>query len=193
MCEQSIFIKNMVCDRCVLVVRRVVNDLGLDAENINMGIIKLVKALTYEQTCELERKLSALGFELIKDKRSLLVEEIKIRIIEYVNQSMVHGNIKLSQYLNERLRYEYNYLSSAFSMIENISIEQYIISHKVEKVKELMFVENLSLTEIAYELGYSSLAHLSAQFKKATGCSPSYYRKCNDINSRQALDKMKIA
>ena len=193
MCEQSIFIKNMVCDRCVLVVREVVSDLGLVAENVNMGSIKLEKALAYESACELEIKLSALGFELIKDKRSLLVEEIKILIIEYVNRSMSYENIKLSEYISENLHYDYNYLTGVFSMVEKISIEKYLICHKVEKIKELMFVENLSLTEIAYDLGYSSLAHMSAQFKKVTGCSPSYYRKIYDINSRQTLDKMKIA
>jgi AraC-like DNA-binding protein len=192
MSVKMLYIKNMVCNRCVLVVNNIIDDLRLSVESIEMGRIKFLDKITHEQMQHLKIILESFGFELVEDKRAKLVEAIKIHVIKFINEESINSHINLSEYLGSSLHYDYNYLSSTFAAVENISIERFLISHKIEKIKELMFVDDLSLTEISYQLGYSSLSHLSAQFKKVTGFTPSQYRKQNDIACRNSLDHLKI-
>lgn len=185
-----IHIKNMVCDRCIMVVSSIVTELELPVISVGMGQVAFSCPLTKEQMSLLNEKLALVGFEQMMDKREQLLESIKDKIISYVNCKK--DNQPLSEYLSSSLGYDYNYISAVFSSAENMSIERYLITHKVEKIKELMFVGHMSLTEIAYQLGYSSLPHMSTQFKKVTSCTPSLYRKRNDINSRKSLDNLNV-
>ena len=185
-----IYIKNMVCDRCIMVVNSIVSELELPVISIGMGQAAFSRPLTKEQMRSLNEKLSLVGFVQIMDKREQLIESVKDKILNYVICKKDSQN--LSEYLTSSLGYDYNYISTAFSSAENMSIERYFITHKVEKIKELMFVGHMSLTEIAYQLGYSSLPHMSSQFKKVTSYTPSLYRKHNDVSSRKSLDNLNI-
>ena len=139
---------------------------------------------------ELQLKLEKLGFELLDDKKSLLIDKIKTAIIELVHRQESLEKTRISDYLKKHVNYDYNYISHLFSSTEGITIEQYFINQKIEKVKELLVYDELSATEIAYRLGYSSLAHLSGQFKKSTGMTPSQFRKLKDMKLRKTLDKV---
>ncbi len=185
-----IYIKNMVCDRCIMVVSSIVTELELPVVSVGMGQVAFSYPLTKEQMSLLNEKLSLVGFVQIIDKREQFLESIKDKILNYVNCKK--DNQPLSEYLTSSLGYDYNYISAVFSSAENMSIERYLITHKVEKIKELMFVGHMSLTEIAYQLGYSSLPHMSSQFKKVTSCTPGLYRKHNDISCRKSLDNLKV-
>ena len=148
------------------------------------------KSLTVGELNSIKEKIEPLGFELIDNKKSRLIEKIKATIIELIHHQDTVEAIKLSEHLKNKLHYDYNYLSNLFSSVEGITIEQYLINQKIEKVKELLVYDELSLTEIAYRLGYSSLAHLSGQFKKVTGLSPSHFKQLKDVRQRRPLDKI---
>lgn len=163
----ELYIKNMVCDRCIKVVTGVLNDIGLEAQNIQLGKATLKKQPTAEQMHTVQESLQAEGFELLDDHRIKLVEQIKQLIINLVHYSHLDEfKENLSYYLSKKLQRDYHYLTNLFSSIENTTVEQYFILQKIEKVKELLVYDELSLSEIAYQLGYSSVAHLSSQFKK---------------------------
>jgi len=171
----QINIKNMVCPRCVMAVEQILDKMNVPFDEVSIGSVKLKKPLTEEEMIVFDQELQLIGFEILKERKQKLVEDIKISLQELIN-SGTDNMLKTSSYLSERFNLEYSYLSNAFSDIQGESIEKYLIKIKVEKVKELLGYES-SLVEIASQLRYSSIAHLSNQFKKTTGLSPSEYRK----------------
>lgn len=184
-----IFVKNMVCDRCILVVHNELEKRGLNVKQVKLGEAELEKELTIEQRKALEASLTLLGFELIDDKKKQLVESIKTHIIKLVHRDESDLKTNLSTYLAESLHHDYSYLSNLFSELESSTIEKYFISQKIERVKELLFYDELTLSEIADRLSYSSVAYLSNQFKKITGLTPTEFKK-QKTNQRKSLDSL---
>lgn len=189
MLNMTIYIKNMVCNRCILVVRQEVEKLGLQVEAIKLGEVTLSKKLDDQQRKQLAGVLEPLGFELIDDKKSQLIAQIKALVIQWVREQDGERTVNLSDILADQLHHDYNYLSNLFSEVEGVTIEKYHIAQKVERVKELLVYDELSLSEIAYQLGYSSVAYLSNQFKKVTGLSPSHFKKIKE-DKRKPLDEV---
>ena len=185
----TIFIKNMVCDRCIMVVQNELNKLGIHAKNVRLGEAELEKNLSAEEKSELERSLTQLGFELIDDKKSRIIEKIKNVIIKLVHHQDNDTKTNLSDLLSTELHHDYHYLSNLFSEVEGTTIEKYFIAQKIEKVKELLVYDELSLSEIAFRLNYSSVAHLSNQFNKITGLTPSHFKQIRE-DKRKPLDKV---
>lgn len=185
----TLFIKNMVCSRCIMAVQQALDKLGLSAENIRLGEVTLKKEPTTAQKAQLETALNTLGFELIDDKKSRLIEKIKNIIIEVVHHQDNDLKTNLSAVLSSRLHHDYNYLSNLFSEVEGTTIEKYFIHQKIEKVKELLVYDELSLSEIAFQLNYSSVAYLSNQFKKVTGLTPSHFKQIG-AEKRKPLDEV---
>lgn len=187
----TLYVKNMVCNRCKMAVRQEVEKAGLTPDNITLGEVTIREEQIAPDTLNrLDKALFNLGFERIDDRKARLIESIKNKVIQVIHYGDP-GNRKLnwSDILSEELHYEYNYLSNLFSSVEGITLEQYIIRQKIEKVKELLFYDELNLSQIAHKLGYSSVAHLSAQFKKITGFTPSALKKSRGINdTRKSLD-----
>ena len=184
-------IKNMVCDRCIKVVREELEALGVTVGQIELGAVQLKETLTQEQLQKVKARLGVNGFELLEDLRLVLVEHIKTLVIDEVQHlkgyKPAHQNF--SDYLAEKCGYDYSYLSHLFSSETGTTLEQYIIAQKIEKVKEWLSYGELSQSEIAWRLGYSSAAHLGNQFKKSTGQTPGQYRKAA-ILVRKALDRV---
>ena|SRR5690606_22096182 len=185
----TLFVKNMVCNRCILVVQNELDKLGIDVKNIKLGEVTLAKDLTIKEKDRLEEALVPLGFELIDDKKGRLIEKIKNIIIDLVHYQDNGTKTNLSDILSDKLNHDYNYLSNLFSEIEGTTIEKYFIAQKVEKVKELLVYDELSLSEIALRLNYSSVAYLSNQFKKVTGLTPSHFKQIRQ-EKRKPLDKV---
>jgi AraC family transcriptional regulator len=185
----KLFVKNMVCDRCVMVVNQELEKLGIKPEQVTLGEVTLAEELDEDKLRDLDEALEKVGFERIDDRRARLIENIKKHVIESIHHRRPEDRkLNWSTILSEKLHYDYNYLSSLFSSVEGITLEQYIIRQKIEKVKELLFYDELSLTEIADRLGYSSVAHLSGQFKKVTGFSPSELKKSRTGAGRKPID-----
>jgi len=185
----SLFIKNMVCNRCIMVVQQELEKLGLDVKRITLGEVTLGKELTSEKRKQIESVLIPLGFEVIDDKKSRIIEKIKNIIINLVHHHDNDTRTNLSELLSRELHHDYNYLSNLFSEVEGTTIEKYFIAQKIEKVKELLVYDELSLSEIAYRLNYSSVAYLSNQFKKVTGLTPSHFKQIRE-DKRKPLDKV---
>lgn len=183
----KLFIKNMVCNRCIMVVEEELKKFGLNPEKVILGEAELEKDPTPEQKEELEKALSNLGFELIDDKKSRIIEKIKNVIIDLVHHQESDNKFNLSDVLSRKLNHDYNYLSNLFSEVEGTTIEKYFIAQKIEKVKELLVYDELSLSEIAFQLNYSSVAYLSNQFKKVTGLTPSHFKQIRE-EKRKSLD-----
>lgn len=185
-----LYIKNMVCNRCILSVRQQLETLGLAYKNVSLGEVELSVQPSQQQIAKLLESLSKTGFELLDDKKATLVEKIKTTIV-----SLIQGynedefNMKLSALLAEKLNTDYQYLSTLFSSIENVTIEKYAILQRVEKAKELLMYDEMNVGEIAEKLGYSSVQHLSLQFKKITGLTPSKFKQLKE-NTRKPLDKV---
>lgn len=169
-------IKFMVSLRCKMLVKRELDGLGIPYNSVELGLIDTVKTVSPNQLKKLKANLLASGLEIIEDRKTILIERIKIVIIEMVHHSDVLPNINYSEYITEKLHLDYTYLSNIFSEVMGTTIQRYIIMHKIEKVKELLLYNQLNLSEISYKLSYSSVAHLSSQFKKVTGLTPSQYR-----------------
>lgn len=167
----------MVSLRCKMMVEQELNRLGLHYVVIELGSVEILEDITPEQRESLKTNLLKSGLELLDDKRSILIEKIKNVIVEMIHYQDELPKTNYSDYIAEKLGYDYTYLSNIFSEVKGINIQQFIIHHKIEKVKELLLYEDLNLTEISYKLHYSSVAHLSNQFKKVTGLSPTYYKK----------------
>ncbi|MDA6068373.1 AraC family transcriptional regulator [Flavobacterium sp. AC] len=184
-----LFIKNMVCNRCIMVVENELEKLDLDFTNITLGEVTLAKELNPDKRNALEAALIPLGFEVIDDKKSRIIEKIKNSIIDLVHHQDNDTKSNLSDLLSEKLNHDYNYLSNLFSDVEGTTIEKYFIAQKVEKVKELLVYDELSLSEIALRLNYSSVAYLSNQFKKVTGLTPSHFKQIRE-EKRKPLDKV---
>ena len=190
MIKSKLYIKNMVCDRCISAVRTVLHSLGLEVEHIQLGEVDVTTndALDIELISE---KLKAQGFELIDDKKSQLINRLKSSIIEEIRSGQPHrkASENFSSYLANTLHVDYTQLSKTFSSLEGRTIEKYIIAQKIEYVKELLMYNELSLSEIAWKLNYSSVQYLSNQFKKATGLTPSNFKALKE-DKRKTLDKV---
>lgn len=187
--RKKILIKNMVCPRCVMVVEETLQNLGLEVHQVQLGEAVVTADVPVSKQ-EIEAKLREYGFELIKGKNQQVVEQIKNELIEYVKGlEETDKTPKLSTYLSKKLNQNYSSLSSAFSESENITIEKYLIHLKIERVKELLSYGELTLSEIAWKLNYSSVSHLSNQFKKVTGMSVTDYKKARD-SFRKSIDRI---
>ena len=176
----------MVCIQCKMVVKSEIEKLGLHYGPGELGEAEIMENISPEQLAILEIALKKSGLELMDDKKSILVEKIKTIIIELVHYTDEQIKVNLSDYISEKLNYDYTYLANLFSEVKGTTIEKFYLSHKLEKVKELLVYDELTLTEIAYRLHYSSVAHLSNQFKKKTGLTPSHFKNLKN-KRRSAL------
>lgn len=173
----KLYIKYMVSLRCKMVVKEELQNLGLNLVSVDLGMVEILEEMTPAQQEQLSVNLLRSGLELLDDKRAILIDKIKKVIIEMVHYADELPNTNYSEYISQKMGYDYTYLSNVFSEVKGITIQQFIILHKIEKVKELLLYDELTLTEISYKLQYSSVAHLSNQFKKITGLSPSFYKQ----------------
>jgi len=181
----------MVCDRCKYAVSNILNDLNIKNLSVSLGVIDFGQShLCNSEITVLRIKLESIGFEIIQDNKSKLIEKIKTSIIELINSQNEFNKLRLSIYLSEKLNHDYTYLSNLFSSVEGVTIEQYFINHKIEKIKELIVYDEQNLTKISQLLGYSSLSHLSSQFKKVTGLTPSHFKRLRNERFRKSLDKV---
>ncbi len=179
----------MVCNRCKTAVQAEFYKLGFHLLKTDLGEVEIVENHLGDKKNELNKNLLGLGFELIDDKKSQTIEKIKNLIVDLVHNKDNEIDSNLSDYLSQHLLQDYNTLSNLFSEVENTTIEKYIINQKIERVKELLMYDELTLSEIAYKLNYSSVAYLSNQFRKVTGLSPRYYKNLKE-NKRRQLDEL---
>lgn len=184
----NIYIKYMVSLRCKLVVMEELKKMGLKYNSIDLGMVELQEKIKPYQREALKKNLLKSGLELLDDHNSILIEKIKNVIIEMVHYSDELPDVNYSDYISEKLNLDYTYLSNLFSEIKGTTIQQFIIYHKIEKVKELLLYDELNITEISYKLKYSSVAHMSNQFKKITGLSPSYYKALKNKRKKNLED-----
>lgn len=186
----TLYIKNMVCNRCIKVVKDEFEKIGLKTKNIILGEVELSVEPTKEQLRNINNVLEQNGFELIENRKAKIIEKVKNIVIKTIyNDEKKSDKKKFSEIIVSEVGMEYHYLSSLFSSLESITIEQYIILQKIERAKELLKYDELTLSEIAYKLGYSSVQHLSNQFKKITGLSASEFKLLTK-NMRKPLDKV---
>jgi AraC-like DNA-binding protein len=179
----------MVSLRCKLVVKEALESLGLHFVILELGIVEIMQDLTEAQHTQLYEMLLKSGLELMDDKKSVLIEKIKNIIIEMVHYSDELPKVTYSDYISEKMGLDYTYLSKLFSEVRGITIEHFIIAHKIERVKELLLYDELNLTQISYIMNYSSVSHLSKQFKKVTGLTPSFFKKLKE-KKRIALENI---
>ncbi len=170
----------MVSTRCKMAVKEELKKLGLHFIVVELGEVDIMERITADQRELLKNGLLNSGLELMDDKRSVLIERVKNVIIEMVHHSEEVIKINFSHYLSEKLAHDYTYLANLFSEVQGTTIEQFIISHKIERIKELIIYGELNITEIAWKMNYSSVSHLSNQFKKVTGLTPSHFKKLKD-------------
>jgi AraC-like DNA-binding protein len=170
----------MVSNRCKIAVKEELKKLGLHFMVVDLGEVEIMESISSDQREELKANLLSSGLELMDDKRAMLIEKIKNVIIEVVHHSDEVIKVNFSNYLSEKLNHDYTYLANLFSEVQGTTIEQFLISHKVERIKELIIYGELNITEIAWKMNYSSVAHLSNQFKKVTGLSPSHFKQLKD-------------
>ena len=179
----------MVCIRCKMVVKEELSKLGLHFTAVELGEVDILEKISGEQHDQFKAALVTSGLELMDDKKSVLIQKIKNIIIEVVHYSEEPLSINFSEFLSQKLNHDYTYLANLFSEVQGITIEKFLIAHKIERVKELLVYNELSLTEIAYLMHYSSVAHLSTQFKKVTGLTPSHFKELKD-KRRSMLEDM---
>jgi AraC-like DNA-binding protein len=175
----------MVCIRCKMVVKDELSKLGLKHMVVELGEVELLEAMTPEQHDEFKVALLKSGLELLDDKKSVFIQKIKNIIIELVHYSEEPLSVNLSEYLSKKLNHDYTYLANLFSEVAGVTIEKFFIIHKIERVKELLVYNELTLTEIAYKMHYSSVSHISSQFKKVTGLTPSHFKQLR--NKRRSM------
>jgi AraC-like DNA-binding protein/copper chaperone CopZ len=185
----NLYIKNMVCNRCIMVVKQELETLGLQPLHVSMGEAELKKQPTGKQMQQLNSRLLQLGFEILDDQKQKQIEKIKSLLIKKVQSGQVEEHFSIKAFLGNALHKDYSYISRLFSEVEGTTVEQYFILQKIEKVKELLVYGEENLSEISYRLGYSSVAHLSAQFKKITGFTPSQFKKLGSTQ-RKPLDAL---
>jgi len=186
----KLHMKNMVCNRCIMVVRELLQNLGYHDTEVLLGEVELKeKTISKKQKEQIDEALKKLGFELIDNRKTQIIEQIKKLVLGYIQSTIDSGSRSenLSSFITRSLHYDYAYLSDEFSAIEGTTIENYFLRQRIEKVKELIVYDQLSLSEIALELGFSSVHHLSAQFKKLTGLTPTHFRKIG-AEKRRSLD-----
>lgn len=179
----------MVSNRCKLAVKEELKKLGLHFIVVGLGEVEIMEDITLAQQQLLQIGLISSGLELMDDKRAVLIEKINNVIMEMIHHSEELPKVNYSDYISEKLNYDYTYLSNLFSEVKGITIQQFIIVHKIEKVKELLFYNELNLTEISFKMHYSSVAHLSNQFKKVTGLTPSAYKQLKE-KKRSTLEEI---
>ncbi len=176
----KLFIKYMVSTRCKMVVKDELKKIGLHFIIVDLGEIEIMENISDEKRALLRKGLANSGLELMDDKKAILIEKIKNVIIEMVHYSDEMPKVNYSDYISEKLHHDYTYLSNIFSEVKGMTIQQFIINHKIERAKELLLYDEYNLTEISYKLNYSSVAHLSNQFKKVTGLTPSHFKKLKE-------------
>ena len=186
------YIRNMFCRRCISTVEELFGQAGIPVSSVTLGeVMVTIDVLDDDRLEKLGQLLLENGFELVNDRKSRLLEQIKATVIDIIHhQDHYELKINWSSYLSEKLNCDYNYLSNIFSTVNGITLERYIMRQKIEKIKEYLFYDELSLKEIAYKLGYSNQAHVSSQFKKMTGLTPSEYKKSRQEMSRTPLDSI---
>ena len=177
----KIYIKFMVSLRCKIIVQQELEKIGIPYLSVELGLVETKDQVSDQERNQLSLNLKRVGLEILEDKRSILIDKIKNVIIEMIHYADELPKINYSDYISDKLGYDYTYLSNMFSEVKGITIQQFIIIHKIERVKEMLLYEKLNLTEISYRLNYSSVSHLSNQFKKVTGLTPSYYKKLKKI------------
>lgn len=185
----KLHIQYMVSERCKLKVKEELKKMHLHFIVVELGAIEIMEELDADQHAQLKANLLTSGLVLLEDKKSILIEKIKNIIIEMIHYHENQPNINYSNYISEKLGYDYTYLANIFSEIKGTTIQQYIINNKIERVKEMLLYEDLNLTEISYKMNYSSVAHLSNQFKKVTGLTPSFFKKMK-IQKREVLENI---
>lgn len=178
----------MVSNRCKDAVKEELKKLSLHFVILELGTVEIMETLTEENRTLLQKGLLASGLELMDDKKAILIEKIKTIIIEMIHYSEENTKTNFSEFISAKLLHKYTYLANLFSEVQGITIEQYIISHKIEKIKELIIYGELNITEIAWKMNYISVAHLSNQFKKMTGLSPSHFKKLKDKRRKPIED-----
>lgn len=183
------YIKYMVSNRCKMMVHDELEKLGLHSFSLELGVVDIKEDVSDDMRARLKVALLRSGLELMDDKRAMLIERIKNVVVEMVHHTEEAPHVKFSVYLSEQLDYDYTYLANLFSETEGITIEQFVLLHKIERVKELLIYDEYNLTEIAYQMNYSSVAALSNQFKKITGLTPSFYKGLKD-KRRTALENV---
>lgn len=185
----KLFIRNMVSNRCKMIVKSELEELGLHYIMVELGVVEIMENISAEQRKILDEQLTQSGLGLLDDKKSVLIEKIKNIIVELVHYSENQLTINFSDYLSNKLNYNYTYLANLFSENQGTTIEHFYLAHKIERVKELLVYDEISLTEIAYKLHYSSVAHLSNQFKRMTGLTPSHYKELR-LKKRNSLEEV---
>lgn len=186
---EILHIKNMVCDRCITAVRSELEKLDIDAKSVVLGEVELTSFIDPETKNQLRDNLEKIGFELLEDKKHQLTERVKNIIIELVHHKNTQLNINLSDYISEQIGGDYSSISKQFSETEHTTIEKFFIAQKIERVKELISYNEWTLSEISDHLHYSSVAHLSGQFKKITGMTPSEYKN-KELKDRKPLNEV---
>ena len=185
----TLYVKNMVCDRCIMAVGNILQKMNLNAISVELGKVKISDSLSEEQRSGLREQLEVIGFELLDDRRNQMIDQIKSVIIDLVHYHNSNSKENLSDLLSRELNQDYSALSKLFSAVEGKTIEHYHIEQRIERVKELIKYDELTLTQIAQQMNYSSTAYLSSQFKAVTGMTPSQF-KAQRENSRRPLDKI---
>jgi AraC-like DNA-binding protein len=181
----------MVSNRCKMAVKEELKKLGLHFIVVDLGEVEIMEDISTEQREQLKSSLLSSGLELMDDKRAVLIEKIKNVIIEMIHHSEETIKVNFSDFLSKKLNHDYTYMANLFSEVQGTTIEQFIISHKIERIKELMIYGELNITEIAWKMNYSSVAHLSNQFKKMTGLSPSHFKQLKD-KRRSPLEEVGV-
>lgn len=184
----KLYIKYMVSLRCKMMVKEELKKLDILHAIVDLGMVEILEDITQEQRLLLKKNLLKSGLELMDDKKSILIEKIKNVIIEIIHYTDEPPEVNYSDYISEKLGYDYTYLANIFSEVKGITIQQFIIIHKIERVKELLIYDELNLTEISYKLHYSSVAHLSNQFKKVTGLTPTFYKQLKHKRKKNLED-----
>lgn len=184
----KLYVKYMVSLRCKMLVKEELKKLGIPYLSVDLGLVETNEDITQEQHDLLNENLLKSGLELLDDKKSILIERIKNVIVEMIHYSDELPKSNYSDYISEKLGYDYTYLSNIFSEVKGITIQQFIILHKIEKVKELLLYDEMTLSEISYKLHYSSVAHLSSQFKKITGLTPTFYKQLKQKRNKNLED-----
>lgn len=179
----------MVCPRCIAAVEVTFKTHGITPQQVKLGAVEVANPITGNLKSKLANELKSHGFEILEPGKSSIIAQIKAAIIEQIHHNSQSLHVNFSTYLSEKLNHEYGYLSRLFSSVEGVTIEKYITAQKIEKVKELLFYDEKTLSEIAYLLNYSSVAHLSGQFKKETGMTPTAYKK-QKFSDRKMLDDL---
>lgn len=184
----KLYIKYMVSQRCKMLVKEELEKLGVNCISVELGIAEIEDDITEEQLDTFRTNLKESGLELLENEKHILVEKIKSIVIEMIHYADEMPKVNNSDYISKKLGYNYTYLSNTFSEVKGMTIQQYIILHKIEAAKELLLYDQLNLTEIAYKLNYSSVAHLSNQFKKITGLTPSYFKELKEKREKNLED-----